>query len=217
MASAAQQAYSKIRQGILEGDFDQGARLRESELVDYCGVSRTPIRAALQRLIAEDLVVAVPNQGVRVRTWSEHEIEELYALRSMLEGYAAARSASNITPAELAELSALVEETDVLLNKSKITADEQSREFLRLNAKIHKLIWLSSRSERLIGILSLLVDQSLQMRTARIYSSSGQLRSHHHHQDLLAALTAGDGAWAERTMFSHIRAARHALAADSAD
>jgi len=149
-----------------------------------------------------------------VKAWSQDEIEELYALRSLLEGYAAARAATHITSDELDELTRLVDATDHLLTKQKLSADKRSREFLRLNAEIHKLIWQSCRSERLIGILSLLIDQSLQMRTAKIYSIEGQLRSHHHHQDLLAALVAGDGKWAESIMCSHIRAAQQVLLPD---
>ena len=66
MSTASALAYKAIRSLILEGRFIPGERLKEEELTDICGVSRTPVREALRRLALEGLVVLTPHQGAQV-------------------------------------------------------------------------------------------------------------------------------------------------------
>ena len=89
MGKAAETAYAVIRKRILAGDFSRGERLREEELAQIAGVSRTPIREALRRLDAEGLVEFLPNRGASVTAWTEQELDDLYAARALIEGYAA--------------------------------------------------------------------------------------------------------------------------------
>lgn len=210
MAKAAETAYSKIREGILSGRFKPGQHLKEAELVEFCGVSRTPVRTALHRLAAEDFVDAQSNQGARVRDWSAEDIEELFGLRALLEGHAAAKAAQNIDSEGLQAFAEALTAMDEVLD-STLTGPEKTAEFLRLNGIIHRIVWSATGSARLVGILSSLVDQSLQVRTAQAFDLHRIAQSHHHHQELLSALQARDGVWAEAVMRSHIRAARTAL------
>ncbi len=213
MSRAVEQAYTVIRQGILDGRMLPGERLKEAELVDECGVSRTPVRAAISRLVAEDFLEAEPNQGARVKVWQQQDIDELFDLRALLEGYAASRAAQHISPTQLADIERSIDEMDqVLIAKGRLA--HKTAEFLRLNRVVHSTIWQASTSERLVSMLSRLVEQSLQVRTARAYSLARLAESHHHHKELAKALAARDSLWAESTMRSHIRAAREALVQD---
>ncbi|BFG78975.1 GntR family transcriptional regulator [Paraburkholderia terrae] len=95
-----------LRQAIMSGRFAPGARLIERELCESLGVSRTSVREALRKLEAEKLVRSVPHKGPIVAVISQQEASELYALRGLLEGFAAhefARLASDAAIAQFGE------------------------------------------------------------------------------------------------------------------
>lgn len=211
MANAADRAYRTIRAGILDGTFPPSARLKETELVAFCGVSRTPVREALRRLASEDFVVIQRNQGAQVKSWSEDDLDDLFALRALLEGYAAGRAAAHISPQQIAHIDQAIREMDSVL-ASNSAQSHKVTEFLRLNRIVHEQVWAASGSERLISILGHLVEQALMAHTAARFSLDRVEQSHHHHQELFLALSVGDPAWAKAIMQNHIRAARHALA-----
>src|SRR6202044_153255 len=83
------QVENVLRQAITSGRFAPGARLIERELCETLGVSRTSVREALRRLEAEKLVRSVPHKGPVVAIMSKQEATELYAIRGLLEGFAA--------------------------------------------------------------------------------------------------------------------------------
>jgi DNA-binding GntR family transcriptional regulator len=211
LSNAADHAYAAIRAGILDGTFLPNSRLKEADLVEFCGVSRTPVREALRRLEAEDFVVLQRNQGAQVKSWSDDDLDDLFSLRALLEGYAAGRAASRITPAGLQRLAAAIAEMDSVLD-GRIPQQCKVAEFLRLNRVVHEEVWRASGSQRLVTMLTRLVEQALMAHTAARFSVERLAQSHHHHQELLRALAVGDAAWADAVMQNHIRAARHALA-----
>src|SRR5258708_39086223 len=87
-----------LRDRILSGAYAVGFHLRESQVAAELGVSRTPIREALQRLAVEGLIDLYPNRGARVAGWSEQELEEIFGLRILLESYGARLAAPRIDP-----------------------------------------------------------------------------------------------------------------------
>lgn len=210
MSRAVEIAYERVRQAILSGAFAPGDHLKETDLVTYCGVSRTPVRSALNRLAADDLITLHRNQGARVKEWPADDVDDLFALRALLEGYAAARAAEHISLKQLDKIRTAIEEMDaVLIGKKPLAA--KTSEFLRLNTVVHASIWEASGSARLQSMLSKLVEQALQVRTAATFTLERIAESHHHHQELLSALVARDSLWAEAIMRSHIRAAQASL------
>ncbi|RII15999.1 putative HTH-type transcriptional regulator YdfH [Streptomyces sp. YIM 130001] len=92
-ASHVDRAEGVIRTGIHSGAHPQGSRLRERELADALGVSRVPVREALNRLAAEGLVVQSPRRGASVRRLTLRDVDELFDLRLSLEVFAARRAA----------------------------------------------------------------------------------------------------------------------------
>src|SRR2546421_13031594 len=102
--NASVAATELIRQAILDGRLEPGSRLKEEELARELGISRTPVREALLVLQAEGLVDAVPNRGAVVRSHDANDLEDLYQLRALLEGYAARRAAANVTEQDVVEL-----------------------------------------------------------------------------------------------------------------
>ena len=114
MSLAADRAYERVRAGILNGEFAPASRLKEEELVRLCGVSRTPVREALSRLAAEDYVIVARNQGAHVKTWSDADMTDLFDLRALLEGHAAARAAQLIDSDGLRVLQDNIEEMEAV-------------------------------------------------------------------------------------------------------
>src|ERR1051326_3114368 len=93
-----------IEQAIVSGELEPGTVLRQEQLSERFGVSRTPIREALRRLAALGLVSFVPNRGVRVRTLSRDELREAFLVRAELESLATAVAVPRMTEAALAAL-----------------------------------------------------------------------------------------------------------------
>jgi DNA-binding GntR family transcriptional regulator len=203
-------AYAVIRAGILDGTFAPNTRLKETELVEHCGVSRTPVREALRRLAAEDFVRIQRNQGAQVKSWSEDDLDDLFSLRALLEGYAAGHAAHRIGADDLARMAGAIQEMDAVL-ASRASQSTKIAEFLRLNRVVHETVWHASGSARLVSMIGHLVEQALMAHTAQKFSLDRISQSHHHHQELLRALQARDEDWARSIMRSHIRAARQAL------
>lgn len=215
MANAAEHAYDHIREQILSGRFKPGQRLTEAELVASCGVSRTPVRTAINRLVGEDFLETVRNEGARVKRWEPAELDELFELRTLLEGHAAARAARRISESQLAEIASAIGEMNQILER-RGSHLRKAREFLRLNRVVHGTVWEACGSQVLQSMLSRLVEQAVQVRTVRAFSTERLEASHQHHLELERALRARDPLWSEAVMRSHIRAAREALSLDQA-
>jgi DNA-binding GntR family transcriptional regulator len=93
-----------IEEAIVSGELVPGSVLRQEQLSDRFGVSRTPVREALRRLAALGLVSFEPNRGVRVRTLSRDDLREAFLVRAELEALVTAEAARKMTPASLEEL-----------------------------------------------------------------------------------------------------------------
>jgi DNA-binding GntR family transcriptional regulator len=94
----------RIRQRITSGEFPIGMQLRQAALASEFKVSRTPVREALRKLQAGGLITVAPNRGAVVRVPAPWEVRDAYEVRAELEGLAAQRAASRITPGDIARL-----------------------------------------------------------------------------------------------------------------
>lgn len=99
----------KLREAIISGHFKAGARLVETDLCKQLGVSRTSVREAIRVLSSEKLLILVPNKGPSVADISAEEATQIYHVRKMLEGEAAALAAKNGTPDDIAEMKRALE------------------------------------------------------------------------------------------------------------
>ena len=100
-SSLRSKVYQSIREEILSGDFQEGEELVEASLGEKMGVSRTPVREALRQLALEDLVEIIPNKGAFVKGIAAEDVEDIYLIRSKLEGLCARRAAKRAVKAEL--------------------------------------------------------------------------------------------------------------------
>ncbi|WP_448586742.1 GntR family transcriptional regulator [Thermaurantiacus sp.] len=207
MSRAADIAYAEIRGLILSGEVLPGTRLKEEELAARCGVSRTPVRDALRRLEGELYVVRNGASRMFVADWQAEDLDELFALRSMIEAHAAARAATRIGPDSLAALEA----ANARIEAAIAGPAPDIPAFLEANRRFHDGIIAAAASPRLPAILSLLVEQPIVRRTAQRYSREALARSAAEHRELVHALAAHDPEWARAVMTAHIRRAYHAF------
>lgn len=209
MSKASDLAYREIRDSILRGTLAPGSQLKEEELAEICGVSRTPVRDALRRLEAEMLVRRSGTQRSYVAEWSITDMDEMFTLRGMLEGYAAARAATNMTAQQLAELQQI---NDALGAAVARRPEPDVETFLGENRKFHAAILEAASSDRLKTLLVRLVEQPIVHRTALGYDRAQLARSHAEHQELIEAIGKRDPEWARTIMGGHIRRAFHVYA-----
>jgi DNA-binding GntR family transcriptional regulator len=207
MSRASNHAYAEIRSLILSGDAPPGTQLKEEQLADICGVSRTPVRDALRRLEAELYVVRSGSQRAFVADWSHEDVDEMFTLRGMLEAHAAARAATRFQRPSLGALIACntAIESAVLRNKPDIGA------FLDGNRAFHRIIVDTADSPRLSATLAMLVEQPIVRRTAMHYGHEQLAQSAREHRELIQAFEANDADWAQAVMTAHIRRAFHAF------
>src|SRR5580700_1435555 len=110
VGNAAETAYAVLREAIVTNALKPGSRLRADELAKKLGVSKTPVREALRKLEAEDLITVQPGNTLTVKSISEEQLIEIYYTREALEGMAARLAAENAGQIELARLWAIHEE-----------------------------------------------------------------------------------------------------------
>lgn len=205
MASAAERVYDIVRSKIVSGELGPGERLREETLAETIGVSRTPVREALRRLDADGLIVLEENRGAQVASWTEQDLEEIFGLRALLEGYGARLAAEAIDEVSVAALAKLADEMEGAAARGAV------EQIADLNERFHGLILDASGNGRLREAVARLVETPLVHRTFKHYSREALQRSLEHHREMVAALRARDGAWAESVMRSHVYAGRAAL------
>lgn len=205
---AAEVAYETIRAKILSGELPEGERLTEQGLASDLGLSRTPVRDAIRRLVHEGFVERGKGYSTRVACFPDDELDQIFEIRRRLETYAAARAAEFATAEEVARLREL---SDRMLAHTPPKFAEDYRIISSANEEFHKVIYEAARSQRLVAVISLAVDVGVVARTYHHYSEADLVRSALHHKEITDAIAAGSPEWASDVMSSHVRAA--ALAA----
>lgn len=199
--SIADRVKSALVEAIEDGSVAAGARLGEEPLAGVFGVSRTPVREALLRLENENLAERDRRGALRVAGISAQQIIELYVVREALDGAAARLAASNVQPLELKQLAGL--------NDAMRAAGTEGRfdEMADLNVKFHDLLARSSRNEMLEQFMAQIHGFVRRFRTTTFSYPDRALTAVAEHDELLAAIGAGDEEAAERVARAHMRRA----------
>ncbi|MBD3309249.1 FCD domain-containing protein [candidate division KSB3 bacterium] len=197
--SLKQVAYDQIGQWLLDGIFQPGEALIETELAARLGISRTPVREALQQLAQEGLVEMVPRRGAFVRRVTLQDIEELFVIREAIEGIAARLAATKADADQLQRFAELFEAADR-------EPDETRRQTLYEEAgdDFHAYILESCGNTRIIEIIGT-YKVLLQKERQIAANIPGRIdRSSQEHRAILHALQQRDPDLAERAMRQHI-------------
>lgn len=201
---AAEQAYQTLRDRIMSGDLASGVRLIERSLAEELGLSRTPVRAAITRLIHEGFAERGEGYSTRVASFPETELDQIFEIRRRLESYAAARAARHATDNQIDELDRFTSRMEALTPPRSM---QDYSDIADINTRFHRIIYEAAQSQRLIAVLQLSVDIGVVSRTYFSYSEEALRRSARHHRELVDALRARSPDWAEAVMSAHIMAA----------
>ncbi len=188
-------AYHLILDAIDVGDYRPGERLVESDLADRFGMSRTPIREALQRLETQS-ILRRDGRSLIVASLDHNQLAELYVIRAELEGLAAALAAKHATPEEVRVLLDLVEEDRARVNDPSALA--------RANRRFHKQIHLASHNRYLVQQLDLVHRTMALLATTSLAVEGRGQAALAEHARIVAAIEAGDDQEAREALKDHI-------------
>jgi DNA-binding GntR family transcriptional regulator len=198
-------AYRRLRDALLKGQIEMGARINEVEIASAWGVSRTPIRDAIRRLEAEGLLRASPRRGVVVPVVSLGEMDELYEMREILEGRAARRAALRATRDDDDRLNALIRQFGAAVKAGDLDA------VLDIDLGIHAGIAEASGAMHIQKAIESVAQQIHVVRARGLLLRGRAAKSLREMAKLVASIRARDAVRAERAMQEHIASLRSDL------
>lgn len=194
--------YRTLKEQIISGELPPDSRLIELSIAAQFGVSRTPVREALKRLAAENLVLADPTRGMVVHAPDHAEIEDTFELRMALDGLASQLAAHRITPSEIAHLRLIVE------TMSEAVRTNRREQLVAANVRFHDVIYIAAGNRMLARVAKDLRDFVRRFTTLPIASSHRVEHVVEEHEAILQALEARDPEAARRASDAHLEAAR---------
>lgn len=187
------------------GRIAPGSKLGEAELAKRFGVSRGPLREAIQRLESRKLLERIPHVGCRVAALSQAELIEVYQVRELLEGEAARLAAERMTPAEITGLADLLAQHET---QQDLQADEGYFQH-EGDLDFHYHIIKGSHNKALANLLINELYYLVRMYRYRASQASHRpMRAFHEHRAILDAIEAHDGEMAQLLMRRHLAKAR---------
>lgn len=190
----------ELRRLVITGELAPGTRLVEDRLAARLGVSRNPVREALQTLASEGFVELLPRRGAVVAQVTAEQAEELFDVRMALESLAARLAARNASPAQVAHLQAVLETARVATEAGELDV------LAGCNTEFHRSVVSASGND----YLSLLVAP-MARRVQWVFRASAASRAPHswtEHEALLQAIADGDEEYAGVLARAHVAAAR---------
>ncbi|GGE40588.1 GntR family transcriptional regulator [Agaricicola taiwanensis] len=200
--SATDHVYDTLRRQIMAGRYAPGVQLKEEQIAESLSVSRTPVRAALQRLVGDGLLRSATNRGVFVAEWTRWDIEDVFELRLALEPLAAGLAAQRATEEQIAEMTALTDRMDDLADE---TFRERLQDIQNANHAFHDLVIQAAGSPRLAQFALSLTGMPMIVGTFHFYDYMDMRGSVQHHRELIEAIKAKDRYFAAQVMAVHLR------------
>jgi GntR family transcriptional regulator of vanillate catabolism len=200
-----------LRRAILSGDLQPGERVQEVPLTDRLGVSRTPVRAALQKLASEGLLDYTPNRGYSVRGFSVGEIVSAYEVRAVLEGLAARLAAERgLSEEHRARLEQCLRNGDTLLAHALEEGDRSP--YGTINASFHETLHAAAGSRMLSDMVQLCQHVPVSSpRNVVAFDDRDVRRRHDDHHRIYEAIIGREPWRAEMLMRDHVASVKTAL------
>ncbi|WP_235949799.1 GntR family transcriptional regulator [Paenibacillus apii] len=190
--------YFALKQKIIDSELKPDENVHEESLAALLGVSRTPLREAIQRLENEEFLVRQPNGRLRVAPVTVEEVKEIFLIRSMLEGYIAKSAAKNATDKDIQNLTVMIE------NIKQSFHAGQSQDFVSYGFEFHDYLSEMSDLKTFVKILNQLRDHAL--RYCRFVSLHGDwnTQADEEHSFILQMIADRNEDGAEKAMQDHI-------------
>jgi DNA-binding GntR family transcriptional regulator len=201
-ASSSERVYNQVREAVISGELGPGTRMVELQVAAQLGVSRTPVREALKRLLAENLVSRDALGGLVVHAPSPGEIEEAFPVREVLDGLASRLAAYRVSPEEQIRLR--------VIHDSFREAVEQNHteDVVTANIAFHDALYEASGNSRLQAVGQELRDFVRRFSTEAYDDSHERARQVvAEHQAILEAVERRDPDAAEAAAREHLRQA----------
>lgn len=195
-ARSGQSVYDTLYAAIASGEIGPGERLRETELAERTGASRTPVREAIRQLEADGIVEHKPRVGAVVKSLSQQEIVELYEMRIVLETTAAEMAAKHISAAEIRALKAL--------NAEMLASSNQPQRVSELNQQFHTCIMNAARNRFLLASFRSLARSLIVLGHTTLDAEDRVALVVGQHDTVIAALEKADAAAASAAMRVHM-------------
>jgi DNA-binding GntR family transcriptional regulator len=191
------EAARRLRAMIQFGDLPPGARLREAQLCEQLGVSRTPLREALRTLAAEGLVNQLPNRSMIVAPLDPDDVEHLYRVFGDLEGLAGELACERVTESEIAEMGRL------LSRMVDLHEHGDRAEYMKVNQQIHRMVIDIAANPVLLSVWLSLLPRVERARTLPNLDRARWTGALFEHSKMFAALVARDGPLLRRLSSEH--------------
>ena len=194
------EAYSQLKRRLLHGDYPPGSFLSERQLARDLGMSKTPIKAALERLEAEGYLTISPQQGIVVRELSMREIADQYEIRSALESFVVRTLAGRLTAAQIEALHAS------LASQAKLRGTSEMTLGVELDAAFHTQFVEFLGNQEIVRVFGQLRDR-MQRIVARVFQQHPNRleTSYDEHVAIAEAVIAGRGAQAADLIVGHLQ------------
>jgi DNA-binding GntR family transcriptional regulator len=204
-ANLHEQVAYRLRELLVEGHIQPGAKLNERALAEQLNVSRTPLREAIKMLAAEGLVELLPNRGAVAVSLSEQDVVNTFEVMAGLEGMSGALAVQRMTDAELAEIKALHYEMLAAHTRRDLS------QYYRLNAQIHRAINTAAKNPVLVATYAQ-VNARLQALRFRSNLDEAKWKSAViEHGQMLDALTQRDAPALRQLLEQHLHHKRDAV------
>jgi DNA-binding GntR family transcriptional regulator len=198
--------YALLKGGLISGTFHPGQHFVIRSVAERYGISTTPVREALQRLVAERLLVMLPNRSIVVPSLSAENFAEIYRIRCELEGFAGQLATPNFRPRDIEQLNKILNAIDKAISRGDKT------KYRELNAKFHFAIYEKSNSPRLIEMIRNLWGQVGPVFYGLLDDPEyGGKHANQHHRQIVQALANQDAATVRQRMAEDLLAAGNAL------
>jgi len=193
-----EKVYSYVRERILSGEITPGQRLVEMKIASEIGTSRTPIREAFHTLEREGLIDSIPRVGYVVRPINEKEVEEICAIRLVIETLAVRWALQKAHKKLIRDLKKNMGRAEQLLGKKRYS------DFVEIDAAFHEVIARCSGSARLLELAQTLRRHMLRYRAKSIFSEDTVVKAIAGHKAILAAIEDGDADAVEQAIKVHL-------------
>lgn len=189
---------AELEQMIASGQFEDGEKLNEGALADTFGVSRTPLREALQTLSGLGLVDLIPNRGAFVKRPSVTRLVEMFEVMAELEAWCAARATKRITPAQRLFLGQAAQDCETALKAKQIET------YYDANYRLHCALYDASGNSILAEEAKRMERRLRPFRRAQLGMQGRLNQSMEEHAEILVAIDSGDADKAADLMRKHI-------------
>jgi DNA-binding GntR family transcriptional regulator len=187
VGNAAETAYAVLREAIVTNALKPGTRLRADDLAKKLGVSKTPVREALRKLQAEDLITVERGNALTVKSISEEQLIEIYYTREALEGMAARLAAENAGPIELAKLRAIQEDMKAPGSTGNV------RQLRHLTGEFQLAVFRAARNDTIYRLLEHLQEKIRQFGGSTLTRQGRAKEVIAYAKALVAAIEKRDG------------------------